>query len=178
MKYRDVELDLGVQRVEARQHLRQALLRDDRLHADHDRAAEARRGRGGLIARRPHRLQHREPNRATAARACRQPARTGRHRRAALAEPARRAYHRRVRHAGLSVRRLDRPGGACRDTARHRRTPAWRNREDRRSDEAQQWFATTGSEAGILSPQEFADIIRFEHTRLGKLIREAGLRAE
>jgi hypothetical protein len=41
MKYRDVELDLGVQRVEARQHLRQALLRDDRLHPDHDRAAEA-----------------------------------------------------------------------------------------------------------------------------------------
>ena len=46
------------------------------------------------------------------------------------------------------------------------------------SDDAKQWFATSGSEPGILSPQEFADFIRTEHAQLGKLIREIGLRAE
>jgi len=46
------------------------------------------------------------------------------------------------------------------------------------SDEAKQWFATSGSEAGILSPQEFADFIRTEHAQLGKLIRDAGVRVE
>jgi tripartite-type tricarboxylate transporter receptor subunit TctC len=45
-------------------------------------------------------------------------------------------------------------------------------------DETRQWFERIGSEAGILSPQAFADFIRLEHTRLGKLIRDAGLRAE
>jgi hypothetical protein len=35
----------------------------------------------------------------------------------------------------------------------------------------------SGSDAGILSPQEFADFIRSEHTKLGKLIRDAGVRA-
>jgi tripartite-type tricarboxylate transporter receptor subunit TctC len=45
-------------------------------------------------------------------------------------------------------------------------------------DEARQWFERSGSEPGIQSPQEFADFIRLEHARLGKLIREAGLRAE
>jgi tripartite-type tricarboxylate transporter receptor subunit TctC len=46
------------------------------------------------------------------------------------------------------------------------------------SDDAKQWFAASGSEPGILSPQEFADFIRTEHAHLGKLIREIGLRAE
>lgn len=46
------------------------------------------------------------------------------------------------------------------------------------TDEARQWFERSGSEAGILSPLAFGDFIRTEHTRLGKLIREAGLRAE
>jgi len=46
------------------------------------------------------------------------------------------------------------------------------------SDDAKQWFAASGSEAGILSPQEFADFIRAEHAQLGKLIRDIGLRAE
>jgi tripartite-type tricarboxylate transporter receptor subunit TctC len=46
------------------------------------------------------------------------------------------------------------------------------------TDEARLWFDRSGAEAGILSPPEFADFIRSEHTRLGKLIREAGLRAE
>ena len=46
------------------------------------------------------------------------------------------------------------------------------------SEEAKQWFATSGSEAGILSPQEFADFIRTEHAQLGKLIRDTGVRVE
>ena len=46
------------------------------------------------------------------------------------------------------------------------------------SDDAKQWFAASGSEPGILSPQEFADFIRTEHAQLGKLIRDIGLRAE
>jgi tripartite-type tricarboxylate transporter receptor subunit TctC len=46
------------------------------------------------------------------------------------------------------------------------------------SDEAKQWFANSGSEAGILSPQEFADFIRAEHAKLGKLIRDAGVRVD
>ena len=46
------------------------------------------------------------------------------------------------------------------------------------SEETRQWFERGGSEAGIQTPQEFADFIRLEHTRLGQLIREAGLRAE
>ncbi|HEX6720486.1 MAG TPA: tripartite tricarboxylate transporter substrate binding protein [Burkholderiaceae bacterium] len=46
------------------------------------------------------------------------------------------------------------------------------------TDETRQWFERSGSEPGIQSPQEFGDFIRAEHTRLGKLIREAGLRAE
>jgi tripartite-type tricarboxylate transporter receptor subunit TctC len=45
-------------------------------------------------------------------------------------------------------------------------------------DEAKQWFANSGSEAGILSPQEFADFIRSEHANLGKLIRDAGVRVD
>jgi tripartite-type tricarboxylate transporter receptor subunit TctC len=40
------------------------------------------------------------------------------------------------------------------------------------------WFEQSGSSPGIQSPQAFADFIRVEHTRLGQLIRDAGLRAE
>ena len=46
------------------------------------------------------------------------------------------------------------------------------------TDEARAWFAQSGSEPGIQSPQEFADFIQLEYTRLGKLIRDAGVRAE
>jgi tripartite-type tricarboxylate transporter receptor subunit TctC len=46
------------------------------------------------------------------------------------------------------------------------------------SDEAKQWFANSGSEADIQSPQEFADFIRSEHAKLGKLIRDAGVRLD
>jgi tripartite-type tricarboxylate transporter receptor subunit TctC len=46
------------------------------------------------------------------------------------------------------------------------------------SDETRQWFERSGSDAGIQAPQEFAAFIQLEHTRLGKLIRDAGVRAE
>jgi tripartite-type tricarboxylate transporter receptor subunit TctC len=46
------------------------------------------------------------------------------------------------------------------------------------TDEARKWFAASGAEPGILPPEAFAEFIRIEHTRLGKLIRDAGLRAE
>jgi tripartite-type tricarboxylate transporter receptor subunit TctC len=44
--------------------------------------------------------------------------------------------------------------------------------------EGRQWFETLGAEAGEQSPEEFGAFIRAEHARWGKLIREAGLRAE
>jgi tripartite-type tricarboxylate transporter receptor subunit TctC len=46
------------------------------------------------------------------------------------------------------------------------------------SEEARSWFAANGAEPGIQTPQEFADFIHLEHARLGKLIHDAGLRAE
>ena len=46
------------------------------------------------------------------------------------------------------------------------------------TDEARNWFASYGAEPGVQSPQDFAEFIRADHTRLGKLIRDAGLRAE
>jgi tripartite-type tricarboxylate transporter receptor subunit TctC len=46
------------------------------------------------------------------------------------------------------------------------------------TDEARNWFESNGTEPGIQSPQDFAAFIRADHTRLGKLIRDAGLRAE
>ncbi len=46
------------------------------------------------------------------------------------------------------------------------------------SDETRQWFERSGSDAGVQAPQEFAAFIQLEHTRLGKLIRDAGVRAE
>jgi tripartite-type tricarboxylate transporter receptor subunit TctC len=46
------------------------------------------------------------------------------------------------------------------------------------TDECREWFAKGGAEAGILTPAEMADLVRTEHARFGKLIREAGWRAE
>jgi tripartite-type tricarboxylate transporter receptor subunit TctC len=46
------------------------------------------------------------------------------------------------------------------------------------TEEARDWFAAGGAEAGLLSPDAFADFIRVEHTRWGKVIREAGIRME
>jgi tripartite-type tricarboxylate transporter receptor subunit TctC len=44
--------------------------------------------------------------------------------------------------------------------------------------EGRQWFETFAAAAGEQSPDEFGAFIRAEHTRWGKLIRDAGLRAE
>lgn len=44
--------------------------------------------------------------------------------------------------------------------------------------EARDWFASSGAEPGIQSPQDFAEFIRADHTRLGKLIRDAGIRID
>jgi len=55
------------------------------------------------------------------------------------------------------------------------------NREINRiatSDEGRQWFARFGVEAGEQSPAEFAAFIRAEHSKYGRLIREAKLKAE
>lgn len=46
------------------------------------------------------------------------------------------------------------------------------------SDEGRRFFALAGADAGELSPVEFAAFVRAEHTRFGRLIREAGLKAE
>jgi len=46
------------------------------------------------------------------------------------------------------------------------------------TEEARKWFATIGSEPGVLAPDAFGEFIRVEHTRLGQLIRDAGVRAE
>lgn len=45
-------------------------------------------------------------------------------------------------------------------------------------EDGQRFFAQAGAEAGELSPAEFAAFVRAEHSRFGRLIREAGLRAE
>jgi tripartite-type tricarboxylate transporter receptor subunit TctC len=45
-------------------------------------------------------------------------------------------------------------------------------------DEARQWFANGGADPGILSPPEFGDFMRTEHARLGRLIRDAGVRVD
>jgi len=55
------------------------------------------------------------------------------------------------------------------------------NREINRvatSDEGRRFFAQAGADAGELSPAEFTAFVRAEHTRFGRLIREAGLKAE
>lgn len=55
------------------------------------------------------------------------------------------------------------------------------NREINRvaaSEEGRQFFASAGAEAGELSPAEFGAFIGDEHARFGRLIREAGLKAD
>jgi len=46
------------------------------------------------------------------------------------------------------------------------------------TEEARKWFAAIGAEPGVLAPDAFGEFIRVEHTRLGQLIRDAGVRAE
>lgn len=46
------------------------------------------------------------------------------------------------------------------------------------TDEGRRFFALAGADAGELTPAEFAGFIRAEHARLGRLIRDAGLKAE
>jgi tripartite-type tricarboxylate transporter receptor subunit TctC len=46
------------------------------------------------------------------------------------------------------------------------------------TEEAIAWFANVGAEPGIQSPQAFAELIRADHARFGKLIRETGMKAE
>jgi tripartite-type tricarboxylate transporter receptor subunit TctC len=45
-------------------------------------------------------------------------------------------------------------------------------------DEGRSFFGQAGADAGELSPGEFSAFVRAEHSRFGRLIREAGLRAE
>jgi tripartite-type tricarboxylate transporter receptor subunit TctC len=44
--------------------------------------------------------------------------------------------------------------------------------------EARDWFAASGADPGLLTPEAFAQFIRAEHDKLGKVIREAGIKAE
>jgi tripartite-type tricarboxylate transporter receptor subunit TctC len=46
------------------------------------------------------------------------------------------------------------------------------------SKEAHDWFAEQGGEPVAETPEEFAAYIKAEHSRWGKLIREAGIKAE
>lgn len=46
------------------------------------------------------------------------------------------------------------------------------------TDEARAWFEAAGADAATMSPQAFAELIRTEHARFGKLIRESGIRVE
>lgn len=46
------------------------------------------------------------------------------------------------------------------------------------SAEAMAWFASGGADPGLMSPDAFADFIRTEHARWGKVIRDAGIRME
>ena len=46
------------------------------------------------------------------------------------------------------------------------------------TSEAKAWFASAGAEPGVISPAEFAAFMRAESDRLGRVIREAGIRAE
>lgn len=46
------------------------------------------------------------------------------------------------------------------------------------TDEGRRFFAQAGADAGELTPAEFAGFIRAEHARFGRLIRDAGLKAE
>ena len=46
------------------------------------------------------------------------------------------------------------------------------------TSEAREWFAASGADPGLLSPEVFSQFIRVEHDKLGKVIREAGIKAE
>jgi tripartite-type tricarboxylate transporter receptor subunit TctC len=46
------------------------------------------------------------------------------------------------------------------------------------SDEGRRFFAQAGADAGELSPAEFSAFVRTEHAKFGRLIRDAGLKAE
>lgn len=45
-------------------------------------------------------------------------------------------------------------------------------------DDARDWFAASGAEAGLMTPEAFADFIRAEYVRWGKVVREAGIKPE
>jgi tripartite-type tricarboxylate transporter receptor subunit TctC len=47
-----------------------------------------------------------------------------------------------------------------------------------RSPDAREYFAAHGAEPGGESPEEFAAFIRAEHAKWGKVVREAGIKAE
>jgi tripartite-type tricarboxylate transporter receptor subunit TctC len=47
-----------------------------------------------------------------------------------------------------------------------------------RSPESREYFTAHGAEPGGESPEEFAALIRAEHAKWGKLVREAGIKAE
>jgi tripartite-type tricarboxylate transporter receptor subunit TctC len=47
-----------------------------------------------------------------------------------------------------------------------------------KTQEARDWLADQGGEAIIETPDEFAAFIKIEHSRWGKIIREAGIKAE
>ncbi|MFN0314032.1 MAG: Bug family tripartite tricarboxylate transporter substrate binding protein [Burkholderiales bacterium] len=58
---------------------------------------------------------------------------------------------------------------------------AWLNTEITKilgTEEARDWFAKQGGEPVIETPEEFAVFIKSEHTRWGKIIREAGIKVE
>ena len=46
------------------------------------------------------------------------------------------------------------------------------------SEEGRRFFAQAGADAGEMTPVEFAAFVRSEHAKFGRLIREAGLKAE
>jgi tripartite-type tricarboxylate transporter receptor subunit TctC len=47
-----------------------------------------------------------------------------------------------------------------------------------RSPDSREYFAAHGAEPGGESPEEFASLIRSEHAKWGKVVREAGIRLE
>ena len=44
--------------------------------------------------------------------------------------------------------------------------------------EAREWFAELGGEPTTDRPEDFAAYVKSEHARLGRLIREAGIKAD
>ena len=64
-------------------------------------------------------------------------------------------------------------------------TPLWvverLNREINRiasSEDGRRWFQRISADAGEQSPAEFAAFVQAEHTKMGELVKAAGLRAE